>query len=183
MKKSVQEVDIHNHTCLIYNNQAELFQSLIPFISEGLNRNQKGFIVTSDIVTGSEILKGIELIYTEIVKRLKKPNLLRSITIESFKNVYLKNDLFNMEAAGKYYLSQVEEALKEGFSGLRVFAELSSSLKTLVNPKDFLQWEEEADKVFPKTKFCAVCAYDKRLFSNEYIQEAINIHPIEVMNI
>ena len=70
--------------------------------------------------------------------------------------------------------------LSLGFSGVRVFAEISISVKNIIQPEHFLRWEQFADKLFPENKFLAVCAYNKNYFSEQYISKITHVHPIEI---
>lgn len=195
VKKSIKEINLHDHTCLVFNNQSEFFRHLTPFVSDSFAKNEKCLIVIDDI-TRKEVIQNLKPVFIEnfknvylkddpfgleqITDSVKPQRSLGAIVIENFKNVYLKRGIFDREETAKYYLGQVNHALEQGYSGLRLFAEVSSTLKNLSNPDDFLRYEEWVDKFFPESKFSAVCSYNKSLFSNEYIQEAIRIHPVEI---
>lgn len=179
MKKVIQDTKLHDHTCLMFNDQIEFLHCLVPFLREGLKKNEKCLIVADDI-SRQDIVKRFKLLFRKKDGDLKKADVSNNITVELFKNVYLNDGTFNMEKTGSYYLSQVKEAIDNGYSGLRVFAELSSSLKYLINHNDFLTWEKKADGFFSHNKLLAVCSYNKKLFTDKYISKALKIHPIDI---
>ena len=40
MKKAIRELELCDHTFLLFNDQMEFMHCLIPFIREGINKNQ-----------------------------------------------------------------------------------------------------------------------------------------------
>lgn len=179
MKKPIQEIKLRDHTCLMFSNKIEFLHCLVPFLREGLKKNEKCLIVIDDI-SRQDIVNRFKLLFREKNSDFNQMSTLSNITIEYFKNVYLTDNRFDMERTGSYYLTQVKEAIENGYNGLRVFVEIGSSLKYLINLDDFLSWETKADDFFPHNNLIAVCAYNKKLFSDDYINKAVKIHPIDI---
>ena len=74
---------------------------------------------------------------------------------------------FSMEETMKFYVNSTKKAMEDGYSGFRAFVEVSELAKDFIGPKNFLTWEEYADKSLSQIKgenFQAVCAYDKKHF-------------------
>ncbi len=178
MKKTVQDILMHDHTCLIFKNQTEFFHCAIPFLRDGINKNEKCLLVLDDI-TREDAIRYFKYIFKDEIFNLQK--VLSYITIESFKNLYFPDNKFNLERNLKMYLTAVKKAVtEEGFTGVRVFAEVSSTLQNRINLEEFYLYEAEVDKCFKNNKFLAVCAYNKKLFSDEYVSQIINVHPVEI---
>lgn len=177
--KTIQEVKKEDHSCLIYNSTLEFLHCLIPFVREGLKNNEKCLIILDEIKR-EDIIRSFKHIYREgpIPASDFCPN--GRITIEQFQNIYLENNVFNMEKTMGTYLNFLNSALKEGYSGLRAFVEVSASAKEIIKNETFLEWEKYADKHFKNSNFQAVCAYDKKRFSEEYISKIISAHPIQI---
>ena len=179
MQKSIQEIKSHDHTCLIFKNELEFFHCVIPFIIEGLKNNEKCYLVIDDI-SREEVLRNFKYLFRNGQNPLNIATFKNEIVIEDFKNIYLKKGYFETSSALESYISILERTKSEGFNGLRVFAEISSSLSKLTNTEDFLTYEADADKCFEKNNFLAVCAYNQKYFSNEYLLKVKKIHPIEI---
>ena len=178
MKKSVQDLSMHDHTCLAFSNQVEFFHCAIPFLREGINNNEKCYLILDDI-TREEAIRNFKYIFKEQAFDLQKT--LSYITIENMRNIYLPDNKFIMERTRDLYLSTIKKTIaEEGYTGLRAFVELSSTLKKSMNLEEFQIWEKYADQYFKDNKFLAVCAYNKKLFPDEYISKVVNVHPIEI---
>ena len=176
MQKSIQETKLHDHTCLIFKNELEFFHCAIPFIIEGLRNNEKCYLVI-DNISREEVLRNFKYLYRNEQDPSWEKHLNDKIIIEDFRNIYLKNGVFEINSVLENYLSILQKTKKEGFNGLRVFAEVSSSL---VKAEDFLIWEEEADKHFKSNDFMAVCVYNQRYFSKEDLLRVKKMHPVEI---
>ena len=179
MLKTIQESKIHDHTCLIFTNTTEFFHCAIPFIREGLKNNEKCYIVIDDI-TEEEVFKKFKYLFKTRENPLHEIRQDDKIVIEQFQNIYLNNDKFTIDNTLKNYISILNKAISDGYNGLRVFAEISHSMHNLIGTNDFLIWEKEADKHFAGNNFLAVCAYNKKYFSQDYISQVITVHPVEI---
>ena len=178
MQKSIQETKLHDHTCLIFKNELEFFHCAIPFIIEGLKNNEKCYLIIDDILRES-VLKNFKYLYRNGQNPFNEKGFKEKVVIEDFKNIYLKKGFFEGEAALGSYIDILEKTKSEGFNGLRVFAELSTSMRK-INTEDFLMYEEDADKHFEDNNFLAVCAYNEKYFSREYLLKVRKTHPVEI---
>lgn len=179
VSKTIQEITKDDHTCLIYSSNLEFLHCLIPFVREGFKRNRKTLIVLDEIKR-EDILRSLKHIYREgpISAEDLMPH--GKLVIEQFKNLYLPDNAFNMERTMEYYFNSTKKAMEEGYSGLRVFAEVSSSAKDIINIPIFMEWEEYADRYFKDSNFEAVCAYNKKYLSEEDLIKVQSIHPITI---
>jgi len=177
--RTIQELKIHDHTCLIFNNTAEFFHCAVPFVRGGLNNNEKCYVIIDDI-TREDVLRNFKNLFKNGQIPIEEFNHNGRIKIEHFKNIYLMDGVFDMERTIKNYIELTKKMIQEGFSGVRVIAEISSSLKDLINQYDFLTYESNVDKYFPENNFLAICAYSKKHFSTNYLSEILKVHPIEI---
>lgn len=178
MHKSIQECKLHDHTSLIFNNQTEFFHCAIPFLLNGIKNNEKCLLVIDEI-TREDTISNFKYLHREGIRPFEELTK-GKIVIEEFKKIYLPDGLFNMDRTLNTYISILNKAISEGYEGLRVFAEISYSMKNIIKPENFAIWEIEADKHFDKSNLLAVCAYNKNIFLDQYIKQIIKIHPIEV---
>ena len=179
MLKTIQETKMHDHTCLFFNNNLEFFHCAIPFITEGLKNNEKCFVVVDEI-TREEVLKNFKYLFRDGRNPFEELGKNSRVEIIHFKDVYLIDGFFNTERTIENYLAVTEQAIANGFSGVRVFAEVSDSLKSLANQEEFLLYEEKIDKYFNDHNFLAVCAYSKKHFSDNFLSKMLRAHPIEI---
>ena len=178
MQKPIQETQLHDHTCLVFRDRIEFFHCMVPFITNGIKNNERCLIVIDEI-SRDDVLKNFKFLFRNGVNPFLEMEK-GSIVIENFCDVYYQNGEFKSERNLYYYQSQVTKAFTDGYKGLRVFAEISCSLKDKISPLSFLEWEKEADKHFDTTKFLAVCAYNQKYYSNNFLHKMRAAHPIEI---
>ena len=179
MKKAIRELELCDHTFLLFNDQMEFMHCLIPFIREGINKNQKCMIVTDEIKR-EDIIRNFKLLFSPSLNPFDYLASNKTIEICNFNSVYLQEGKFDIWKLKEKYLGVANDCLKEGFTGLRVFAEISSSMKKLVNEENFYKWETFIDNYFKSENFLAVCAYNKKYFSAKYTDKMCKAHPIEI---
>lgn len=178
MIKTIQQIQNHDHTCLIFENEIEFFHCAIPFIKDGINKNEQCMIVVDEIKR-EEVLSKFKFLYRDGTNPFDELNK-GKIVIKHFKDIYLPDGVFSIKRTAETYMSFVREALSNGYSALRVFAEVSTLVRNTIKEHDFWVWEETACKYFPDNNFIAVCAYNKKYFSKDFILKTKAIHPIEI---
>ena len=94
--KPIQEVKIHDHTCLVFSSQREFFHCAIPFIREGLKNNEKCLIIIDEI-TKEDVLRNFNFVFREGPIPSDDFGTNGRISIEYFKNIYLQDGTFDME--------------------------------------------------------------------------------------
>lgn len=177
--KTIQELKTHDHTCLIFNSTVEFFHCAVPFVRNGLKNNEKCYVVIDDLTRG-DVLRNFKNVFKDGHLPIEEFGDQGRIKIEYFKDIYLVDGVFDIERTINNYVEITKKITSGGYNGVRVFAEISSSLKKIVNQYDFLVYEGKVDKYFPENNFLAVCAYNKKYFSNNYVSEILKAHPIEV---
>src|ERR671919_730570 len=76
----------------------------------------------------------------------------------------------------------VARARADGFTGVRIVAEMSWALTAGVEPRALLEYERLANvSFFPRTSCTALCAYNQRRFPPALLEGALRTHPFVVM--
>ena len=176
--ETVENIGLHDNVFMLFDSYVEFFHCLVPFVEVGLQKNERCMIVLDDL-NREDVLRNLKYLFRKGINSIEE-TAKGSIVIEQFKNIYLKSGDFDLEKILENYLGYVDLALEKDYAGLRVFVEVSSSIKEKIKPEDFIAWEKMADKYFNQVNFLAVCAYNKKYFSNEFITQLSRIHPVEI---
>src|SRR3989338_1179607 len=175
---TIQECNLHDHTYMTYTNQNEFFHCAIPFLNEGIKKNEKCLIVI-DLIKREDVLRNFKFLFRDGINPFEEMGHSKRIQIEQFKDIYLVGGSFIPTKTLEIYLAFLNNAILEAYKGLRVFAEISSSTKKYIPAEDFLNWEEEANNHFDN-KFLAVCAYDSNYFDSSFLTSVNKRHPIKI---
>lgn len=141
------------HICLIYNNQEDLIDLVVPYFNEGLQNNELCMWVISKPLT----IKEAKEILSEKIRNFKKYMEKDQLQIINYKNIYLSSGKFNQETTLKCWAEKEKEALQRGFYGLRVCGDTSWVKKDIW--EDWIDYEMKIEKQISKLKMTALCTY------------------------
>jgi len=180
MHKTSEEVGSHDHSVFFYNNELEFFYSALPFISGGLENNEKCYVVLDGVPENKARLKFQYL--------LSEQNLSLDVFLREGRLNFLKGSEVYFEGGKRFdgdriigdYLKLFDESISEGFRGIRLMAECPVELATKVPIATLLEYERQADGLFADRTLSAICAYSRKLITEEHIRQLAELHPIEV---
>lgn len=169
----IKDMKVHDHICLIYEDEREWESTIIPFLVEGLNGNDKCIYITDR--HKSETIKKL------LKKRGFDPEKLKGqFEILSEDEAYTRGGSFDPDAMIKLLEKETEKALDEGYSALRVTGEMTWILKGKPGSEKLIEYEAKLNRFFPKAECLAICQYERCAFEPEILKGVIMTHPILV---
>jgi len=141
------------HLCLFYRTKEDLIDILVPYFRAGLENNESCIWVTSgplELKDAEEALKKKEKKLNDYIKK-------GQIEILDFSQWYTKTGKFDADRVFQSWITKEKEALKKGFSGLRVAGDTSWLEKKECS--DFAEYEQRVDNGIDKYKIKVVCTY------------------------
>lgn len=157
------------HFCQFYETKEDLIDILVPYFKAGLENNEFCMWVTSEPLNEEEAKKAMERALPNFSEYLKK----KQIEIISYRDWYAKDGQFDSERVLSDWISKLENALKRGYSGLRL---TGNTLWLERNGwRAFTDYEEEVNNIIGKYKIIAVCTYSlSKCNANEIIDVVKN---------
>ena len=173
---SLHEIDglkLGDHLCWIYRNDLEFRSFLVPFLHDGLKRNERVLCIL-DGQTAPKILKYLEDDGLETSTALPRCRLQILTTTET----YLREGVFDPERMLALLRSEEDRSLQCGFSGLRVTGDMSWTLRGVPGAERLIEYEAKLNEFFPTSKCLGLCQYDQRHFKAEILLDVLAAHPI-----
>lgn len=165
-----------DHLCSIYDNEADHWAAVLSFIKGGISRNEKVVYISDP--------DDVELIERYLVE-------------DSFDfNRYLwsgqlglleTTDMLEGQAGFgtrqmlDFLQSQTQTALDNGYAGLRLSCEVSSSLPFHTIFRQLRDEEIMLDLFLCNSACIVMCQYDKTRTDPAFLLEALKVHPIAVI--
>jgi PAS domain S-box-containing protein len=166
-----------DHLCLFYENgPAEQMPALVPFIQEGLSRDEQFIYIADDqtvdelasrliaggIDVGKETDRGALKLWTR--KHWRQPGKLsskeKSLQVKGFIN----------------------EAAKTGFKDSRFAVEMTWALGPDIEPSNLEHWEATLNTIFvPGFRGRIICQYNRSRLSPEALLAALHTHPLVIL--
>lgn len=174
--QSIHDLILGDHLCFIYQTDEEHKQVLTSYIEDGFSSNHQVLYITdlnNDNGTKHNFLG------RDISKDLF-PNE-NQFLIKSYKETYSLDGFFEPEKMIDLLQDQTDQALKQGFNGLRITGEMSWIFHDLIPKEKLVGYEAMLNLFFQDNPAMALCQYDKRLFNATFLLEIIKTHPYVVL--
>ena len=166
--RSIENLLVHDHLCLIYENQKEQFDAVIPFIRIGLVRGEKCIYIADDNTTG-QVLNTMRADGIDVESALGKG----ALVIANKKETYLKKGYFDPDEMIQFLKVATDSAKKDGFPALRVTWEMPQVLGKYPGNMQLMEYESKLNLFFPGKDCLAICQYNKNRFDPDIIKSVV----------
>jgi anti-sigma regulatory factor (Ser/Thr protein kinase) len=95
---------------------------------------------------------------------------------------YFPDGRFDADQLRKGYAAATEQAVTDGYRGLRVTISMSWSPRAGWSDEELLAWESSVEQLFTASPFAALCWYDRERFSEGMLAGARRVHPVTVLD-
>lgn len=158
------------HVCWSFNTDEALHDAAATFLVEGAARHERLVYVAE----GTCDRLRADLAAMPDVDRLVASGCL---TLQPVGDLYEPDGSFDVARQVATYRALIENARREGFSGLRVAANATSLVAGNAARRRFLRYELVVDEVMAKEPMTALCAYDRRVVGDAIVELGA-VHPL-----
>lgn len=158
------------HFCQFYQTKENLMDILIPYFKTGLENNEFCMWVTSQPLTVKEAEEAFKSTVPDADIYLEKGQ----IEIISYNDWYVKDGIFDSERILNGWMDKLNLALDNGYDGMRITGNTFWLEKE--DWADFMQYEEEIDKVLGSYNMIAICTYSLDKCSTDDVIDVVNNH-------
>lgn len=144
---------MNNHTCLYYDSEKNLLEFIAPYFEQGFRSNELCVWIVPQSIS---IERGKKLLSNEITDLgtyLEKGQ----IEILSHLDFYLRSGSFNPDDVMKTWIEKETQALKLGYSGLRVSGDTSWVRDEYW--EGLVDYEKMLNDMISKYKINVLCTY------------------------
>ncbi len=166
-----------DHVCCLYETADEQRTILIPFLRQGLERQEKVLAIVDLQTTAETIIRYLQQDGVPVEPYLASGQLL----IRTTEETYLRKGYFDPDAMLALLRTETERALAEGYSAFRVTGEPTWILQGEPGSERFIEYEAKINTFFPASKCLALCQYNRRQFSPALLLEVVTTHPLLIV--
>jgi len=134
-----------DHLCLIYETEEERRNILIPFIRQGLEKNEK-ILYIADKTPAENIVERLLIQGFQVQPYLEKGQ----FQILEARDYCLTNGEFRPEDKIKKLEKAYEKALAEGYAGLRIIGEMTWVLSGIPGSGRLIEYEIKLNSFLPE---------------------------------
>lgn len=160
-----------DHVCWVYDDPRELEAAAADFLEGGLARGERLLVVGDGMI---EVLDRNTLPFGGTDALLATG----ALEILDVGTAYVGGAQFAPEEQLAFYEAATRRARDDGFTGLRVAAEISALAADPDSRADLVRWEHLADDLVARgSGFTAMCAYRADLDA-EALADVTTVHPL-----
>ena len=149
----IGDVPWGTHFCQFYQTKEDLMDILVPYFKAGLENNEFCMWVTSKPLEVEEAKEALRKAVPDFDIYLEKGQ----IEIIPYTHWYVKNGIFDSDRVLNGWVEKLNQALANGYDGLRLTGNTFWLEKEDWN--DFVDYEEEVDRVLGNYQMIALCTY------------------------
>jgi hypothetical protein len=165
---------VGDHAALFYRTKTEQLAYALPFIATGLKRGLRCIYISDDHPV-FEILGRLQALGINTTDAQNK----RALRVATKKETYLRHGVFEPQLIVAGFHAEVEQALRDGFTGLRAAGEMSWALDQPSALSRLIEYEEDLQARW-HDHLSGLCLFDETRFPAYVIDEMVRIHPIVI---
>jgi len=174
--RTIAELGPGDHACCLYKTEEEHRTVLTSFLRQGLERGEKVLYIV-DAHTAEAILDYLRDDGLHVESYLARGQL----AILTHDESYMQRGVFDPDGMIALLRTEMDRALAQGYSALRVTGEMSWALRGLAGSERLIEYEAKLNKFFPGSNCLAICQYDQRAFTPAMLLDVLCTHPIAVV--
>lgn len=164
-----------SHVCLPFENDDEKHAATVAFIHEGLSRGARCmFLGTKDDF--DELGRSLEDLGI-CTRRATSRGALQYRTVEE---VYLYGGIFDPPRALDHTDALIDAALVDGFSGLRITAELTR-IPAYGEWQKIVWYDAMVNERFARRPIALMCRYPRTMIPAERVRDVLRTHPVAIV--
>ena len=151
----VGDVPWGTHFCYFYETTQDLLDTVVPYFMAGLKGKEfcLWIISISELLTVEEAKEALRQALTDYERYVAEG----SIEIVSHDEWFQNGETFDFHRVVNRFKEKLDEALAKGYAGMRING--SPAWLEKKDRKQFCEFEQELDKLFPNERVIVSCAY------------------------
>ena len=164
------------HICAFFHTKDEEYRTLIDFIQEGMQQNDKAahFVACGCQADHRNRLRqsGIDVDTAEQKGQLK---------ISTWDDAYLLDGYFDQDRQLKLLENVLITGRKEGFNQTRLIANMEWALEEKAGVENIVEYESRLNYMLPHYEDTVICTYDLSRFSAGVAMDILRTHPVVIL--
>ena len=166
------------HICSLYDTEDEQIATAVEYVSDGLRRGERCMYVVRSEAALKRFRSALNGARINAGEAVRSGALVQSI----HSRVHLAGGRFDCERMLNTLNNAVEEALNEGFAGLRTCGDMSWLLVKCDGREQARDYEALLNEFFRGTRAVGMCQYDRKRLGVRTINDALATHPSAVVD-
>jgi hypothetical protein len=156
------------HICVLYATRDEQIAVAAAYITEGLRNGERCMYVPN---SASELDRFRQALHEHGIDAAAVENL-GALILLTKANAHLVDGAFDAERMLKMLNDAVEQALNDGYTGLRTCGDMSWLLDEAPGSDRVIEYEAMLNQFFRNVRAIGMCQYDRRRLTPQVLEQA-----------
>jgi chemotaxis family two-component system sensor kinase Cph1 len=167
-----------DHAAIVYWNKAELLDTVVPYLAEGLRAGDKVVYVADDLSV-EDLGRALAQTGVQVDAEIAAGRLL----LLSARDAFFSSGSFDVEAALQGVQGLAEQAKKDGFARVRFSVEMTYLLAQVPGMERGAEFEARANaEVFARFPFVCICSFNATRDVPHVLEDVLRTHPVLISN-
>lgn len=169
---TVDQLQSGDHACVTFSDEEERLDIVAAFVSDGLRGGQRVLCLTQaltpDAMAAAMLGRGLPV---DAAARSGQ------LTVASSSEMFLADGRFAPERTLEVLSSQIDQAERQGYDGLRVASDMGWALGPVSGVEQLVDFEGTVGRLLADRRATAVCQYDRQGFDPVSLASVTAAHP------
>ncbi len=165
-----------DHACLIYDSQQEQLEIIVPFIKEGLERNERCIYIVHE-----NSIEEMSALFASAGIDVGREQRRGSLVFQDSREIYLSSAPFDPDKKLELMSESARQAVADGFSGLRSVSEMNWVACEEPGCERAAEYEAKLNGLVPNISITSMCQYNRGQTSPSIIRNVLRTHPLVVI--
>jgi hypothetical protein len=163
-----------DHAAIVYWEQAELLEAIVPYLAEGIRAGDK-VVYVADETPPATLIAALDAAMVDVDAETASGGL----TLVRARDVFFASGRFDVEAALKGMASLAAAAERDGYRRVRLSVEMTYLLADGPGIERGPELEARlTEEVFARFPFVCLCSFNGARDTNAILQRVLETHPI-----
>lgn len=173
--RAIEDLQVHDHLCLIYETHEEQMAAAVPFIKVGIEQGDQCIYIADD-----NDAESVKQAMQESGIDVKKAMASGALAVVTKHEAYLKQGYFDPDWMIGFLRQATSSALKNGYRALRATGEMTWIFGGEPGVDRLIEYEAKLNYFFPENEALAICQYNRNRFTPQIINNVIYTHPLVI---
>jgi PAS domain S-box-containing protein len=171
-RRALTAIEPGEHLGLLYASREEQRAAILPILQTGLERGERCIYVANE-----EALAEFRARWGKERPALEEAAVSGQLLMLTEGVIFLLDGNFDADRVLRFCRDTHAQAMADGFSGVRYFAEMAWTLACGLSKERIVEYEGRLNALIEELQTIVVCQYDRVLFPPEAILTVLRTHP------
>ena len=166
------------HICVLYDTEDEQLNVAAEYLADGLRTGQRAFYVAESRTALTRFRGALTELGVQVIRAESR----RALVLRTHAEAHLVDGQFDSERMLRLLNDAVEDALRDGFVGLRTCGDMSWLLTDPPGADQLVEYEAMLNDFFTGVPGCGMCQYHRGRLAVHLLDHALATHSSAVVD-